>query len=89
MAAAAGALPVLPALGELLPGGLPRGTVVAAGGWGLAQNFGAQVRPFQLRGVPHSELLMELAARRHNGQRRKGRGDEAYINHLAEVANML
>jgi hypothetical protein len=30
-----GALPVLPALGELLPGGLPRGTVVAAGGWGL------------------------------------------------------
>jgi len=30
-----GALPVLPALGELLPGGLPRGTVAAAGGWGL------------------------------------------------------
>jgi hypothetical protein len=29
------ALPVLPALGELLPGGLPRGTVAAAGGWGL------------------------------------------------------
>jgi guanosine-3',5'-bis(diphosphate) 3'-pyrophosphohydrolase len=31
----------------------------------------------------------ELAARRHNGQRRKGRGEEPYINHLAEVANML
>jgi hypothetical protein len=30
-----GALPVLPALGELLPGGLPRGTVAAAGRWGL------------------------------------------------------
>ena len=30
-----GALPVLPALGELLPGGLPRGTVATAGGWGL------------------------------------------------------
>jgi guanosine-3',5'-bis(diphosphate) 3'-pyrophosphohydrolase len=31
----------------------------------------------------------ELAARRHNGQQRKGRGDEPYINHLAEVANLL
>ena len=30
-----GALPVLPALGELLPGGLSRGTVAAVGGWGL------------------------------------------------------
>src|SRR5215468_4020032 len=31
----------------------------------------------------------ELAARRHNGMTRKGRGDEPYINHLAEVANLL
>jgi hypothetical protein len=31
----AGALPVLPALGELLPGGLARGSVVTAGRWGL------------------------------------------------------
>jgi (p)ppGpp synthase/HD superfamily hydrolase len=31
----------------------------------------------------------ELAARRHNGQQRKGRGSEPYINHLAEVANLL
>src|SRR5215472_4838635 len=31
----------------------------------------------------------ELAARRHNGQQRKGRGTEPYINHLAEVANLL
>ncbi len=31
----AGALPVLPALGELLPGGLARGSVVAAGRWSL------------------------------------------------------
>src|SRR5262249_35878209 len=31
----AGMLPVLPALRELLPGGLRRGTVVAVGGWGL------------------------------------------------------
>src|SRR5271167_3913328 len=30
-----------------------------------------------------------LAARRHNGMSRKGRGDEPYINHLAEVANLL
>ena len=31
----------------------------------------------------------ELAARRHNGMARKGRGDEPYVNHLAEVANLL
>jgi uncharacterized membrane protein YdcZ (DUF606 family) len=31
----AGVLPVLPALRELLPGGLPRGSVVAAGDWSL------------------------------------------------------
>jgi (p)ppGpp synthase/HD superfamily hydrolase len=41
-----------------------------------------------------SGLLMvseaaELAARRHNGMARKGRGNEPYINHLAEVANLL
>jgi len=31
----------------------------------------------------------DLAARRHSGMARKGRGDEPYINHLAEVANLL
>src|SRR5271155_988695 len=31
----------------------------------------------------------DLAARRHNGMQRKGRGGEPYINHLAEVANLL
>lgn len=31
----------------------------------------------------------QLAARRHTGQKRKGRGDEPYLNHLAEVANLL
>jgi len=31
----------------------------------------------------------ELAAHRHNGMARKGRGNEPYINHLAEVANLL
>ncbi|WBL78222.1 HD domain-containing protein [Bradyrhizobium xenonodulans] len=31
----------------------------------------------------------ELAARRHSGMARKGRGREPYINHLAEVANLL
>jgi guanosine-3',5'-bis(diphosphate) 3'-pyrophosphohydrolase len=31
----------------------------------------------------------ELAAHRHNGLTRKGRGSEPYINHLAEVANLL
>jgi (p)ppGpp synthase/HD superfamily hydrolase len=31
----------------------------------------------------------DLAARRHNGMARKGRGNEPYINHLAEVARIL
>ncbi len=31
----------------------------------------------------------ELAAHRHSGMARKGRGNEPYINHLAEVANLL
>jgi (p)ppGpp synthase/HD superfamily hydrolase len=31
----------------------------------------------------------EFAARRHSGMSRKGRGNEPYINHLAEVANLL
>lgn len=31
----------------------------------------------------------EFAAHRHVGMARKGRGDEPYINHLAEVANLL
>ena len=31
----------------------------------------------------------EFAARRHNGKARKARPDEPYINHLAEVANIL
>ena len=31
----------------------------------------------------------EFAARRHNGMTRKGRGNDPYINHLAEVANLL
>jgi guanosine-3',5'-bis(diphosphate) 3'-pyrophosphohydrolase len=31
----------------------------------------------------------ELAAHRHSGMARKGRGNDPYINHLAEVANLL
>ncbi|QIP07574.1 HD domain-containing protein [Bradyrhizobium symbiodeficiens] len=31
----------------------------------------------------------ELAAHSHNGMARKGRGNEPYVNHLAEVANLL
>jgi guanosine-3',5'-bis(diphosphate) 3'-pyrophosphohydrolase len=42
-----------------------------------------------LTGIRLVSEAAELAARRHNGQRRKGRGDEPYVNHLAEVANML
>ena len=31
----------------------------------------------------------DFAARRHTGRQRKGRGNEPYVNHLAEVANLL
>jgi (p)ppGpp synthase/HD superfamily hydrolase len=31
----------------------------------------------------------DFAARRHTGQQRKGRGNEPYVNHLAEMANLL
>ena len=31
----------------------------------------------------------EFAARRHTGMARKGRGNEPYVNHLAEVAHLL
>ena len=31
----------------------------------------------------------DFAARRHTGMARKGRGGEPYVNHLAEVANLL
>jgi (p)ppGpp synthase/HD superfamily hydrolase len=31
----------------------------------------------------------EFASRRHTGMARKGRGNEPYVNHLAEVANLL
>ena len=42
--------------------------------------------------LPPIRLVSEaadLAARRHNGMARKGRGNEPYVNHLAEVANLL
>src|SRR5499427_4976690 len=42
-----------------------------------------------LSGIRLISEAAELAARRHNGQQRKGRGDEPYLNHLAEVANLL
>jgi len=42
-----------------------------------------------LTGVRLVSEAAALAARRHNGMQRKGRGSEPYINHLAEVANLL
>jgi len=42
-----------------------------------------------LSGIRLVSEAAELAAHRHAGQQRKGRGSEAYINHLAEVANLL
>jgi guanosine-3',5'-bis(diphosphate) 3'-pyrophosphohydrolase len=42
-----------------------------------------------LTGIRLISEAAEFAARRHTGQKRKGRGEEPYINHLAEVANLL
>ncbi len=42
-----------------------------------------------LTGIRVVSEAAELASRRHNGQTRKGRGEEPYVNHLAEVANIL
>jgi len=42
-----------------------------------------------LTGIRLVSEAADLAARRHNGMARKGRGNEPYINHLAEVANLL
>src|SRR6266699_2815168 len=41
-----------------------------------------------LTGIRLLSEAAELAARRHTGMARKGRGNEPYINHLAEVANL-
>src|SRR6266567_8802688 len=42
-----------------------------------------------LAGIRLVSEAADLAAHRHNGMARKGRGNEPYINHLAEVANLL
>ncbi len=42
-----------------------------------------------LSGVRLVSEAADLAARRHSGMQRKGRGNEPYVNHLAEVANLL
>jgi guanosine-3',5'-bis(diphosphate) 3'-pyrophosphohydrolase len=42
-----------------------------------------------LTGVRLISEAAEFAARRHTGMQRKGRGNEPYVNHLAEVANLL
>jgi len=42
-----------------------------------------------LEGLRLVSEAADFAARRHTGQQRKGRGNEPYVNHLAEVANLL
>jgi guanosine-3',5'-bis(diphosphate) 3'-pyrophosphohydrolase len=42
-----------------------------------------------LSGLSLVSAAADLAARRHNGMARKGRGNEPYVNHLAEVASIL
>lgn len=39
--------------------------------------------------LPAVRLISEAAELRHTGMARKGRGNEPYVNHLAEVANLL
>ena len=60
------------------------GSEVCRGAVGADKEVHAMLQPIRLI----SEAA-ELAARRHNGMARKGRGNEPYINHLAEVANLL
>src|ERR1700730_16349528 len=42
-----------------------------------------------LEGLRLVSEAAEFAARRHTGMQRKGRGNEPYVNQLAEVANLL
>jgi (p)ppGpp synthase/HD superfamily hydrolase len=42
-----------------------------------------------LTGIRLVSEAADFAARRHSGMQRKGRGNEPFINHLAEVANLL
>jgi guanosine-3',5'-bis(diphosphate) 3'-pyrophosphohydrolase len=42
-----------------------------------------------LEGLRLVSEAADLAARRHSGMQRKGRVNEPYVNHLAEVANLL
>jgi (p)ppGpp synthase/HD superfamily hydrolase len=42
-----------------------------------------------LEGLRLVSEAAEFAAHRHSGQARKGRGNEPYVNHLAEVASLL
>jgi guanosine-3',5'-bis(diphosphate) 3'-pyrophosphohydrolase len=42
-----------------------------------------------LEGLRLVSEAAEFASRRHSGMARKGRDNEPYINHLAEVANLL
>ena len=42
-----------------------------------------------LTGIRLVSEAADFAARRHSGMARKGRGNEPYVNHLAEVANLL
>jgi (p)ppGpp synthase/HD superfamily hydrolase len=54
--------------------------------WRAEQKGSCEVMLTGLRLVSEAA---DLAARRHSGMARKGRGNEPYINHLAEVANLL
>src|SRR6266704_669279 len=75
----AGALPVLPALGELLPGGLARGSVVAAGRWSLlclALAAGASVAGAwcAVAGVPQLGVSAAADVGRDRGRSRAAAG---------------
>src|SRR5215510_14116897 len=61
-----------------------RGNEARSGVVGTQREISAMLSPIRL--VPKAA---DFAARRHNGETRKARPDEPYINHLAEVASIL
>ena len=66
--------------------------LVALAGKRVVYGFRGEVRASceaMLTGLRLVSEAADFAARRHTGMVRKGRGNEPYVNHLAEVANLL
>src|SRR5205823_14546306 len=64
----------------------------SAGHGGGRGMLGTMTPPLQPLGAPDLLLMtrvVDFAALRHRGQRRKGAAEEPYFNHLAEVAFLV